>query len=305
MLFFQLKLGLQVTDSKLVALKWFKHSTNPELRCLAILFHNGMLQLMRNEHDENPIVINTELKPEDCQWNHDGTILAIAGRSASESPGPNQNAIHFYSAIGTRIRTMKLPGNQVSGIAWEGFSLRLAFAIDSYIYLAQVKHDYLWTSFSNTLVYNFHKKNKPESYVMFWDTKNNEVRANKILSCSFRFTIISIVPFICFQRYVKQVRQFIGVASYGDHCVLATRLDDEEIQNNTQCNFGLILCNALGTPVDSKYINLEPRLVSMTATHVITASDTSFILWPYRTPRSQTTLDIASKTHLFFLVKLI
>ena len=75
--------------------------------------------------------------------------------------------------------------------------------------------------------------------------------------------------------------------------MLATRLDDEEIQNNTQCSFGLILCNALGTPVDSKYVSLEPQLVAMTTTHVITASETSFILWHYRTPRSQTTLDIA------------
>lgn len=74
--------------------------------------------------------------------------------------------------------------------------------------------------------------------------------------------------------------------------MLATRLDDEEIQNNTQCNFGLILCNALGTPVDSKYVSLEPQMVTMTGTHVITASDNSFILWHYRTPRSQTTLDI-------------
>lgn len=92
---------------------------------------------------------------------------------------------------------------------------------------------------------------------------------------------------------MKQVRQFVGTASYGDHCVLATRLDDEEIHASTQCDFGLILCNALGTPVDSKYVSLEPRLVAMTSSHVITASDKSFILWHYRTPRSQTTLDIA------------
>lgn len=91
---------------------------------------------------------------------------------------------------------------------------------------------------------------------------------------------------------MKQVKQFIGTASCGDHCVLATRLDDEEIQVSTQCDFGLILCNALGTPVDSKYVSLEPRLVAMTSSHVITASNASFILWHYRTPRSQTTIDV-------------
>ena len=89
------------------------------------------------------------------------------------------------------------------------------------------------------------------------------------------------------------MKQLVGVASCADHCVLATRLDDEEVKGNAQCPFGLILCNALGTPVDSKYVNLEPRLVAMTASHVITTSESSFILWHYRTPRSQTTLDIA------------
>ena len=97
---------------------------------------------------------------------------------------------------------------------------------------------------------------------------------------------------------MKQVRQFIGTASCGDHCVLATRLDDEEIQISTQCDFGLILCNALGTPVDSKYVSLEPRMVAMTSSHVITASDRSFMLWHYRTPRSQTTIDIAGTSLL-------
>lgn len=165
----------------LAALKWFKNSVHPENRSLAILFSNGKLQLLKNEQDENAVIVDTELKPVDCQWNHDGTILAVAGRSGDATQfAPNQNAIHFYSSTGKLLRTMKLPGNQISGVSWEAFSLRLAFAIDSFIYLAQVKHDYMWTWFSNTLVYNFHKRNKPENYVMFWDTKNNEVMSSSV-----------------------------------------------------------------------------------------------------------------------------
>ncbi len=174
----QMKLGLKA-ECNLVALKWFKYSIYPEKPSLAILFTDGTLQLMKSDQDDSPILIDTQLKPVDCQWNHDGTILAIAGRSSDSNPGsPNQNSINFYTTLGKLIRTMKLPGNQIAGLSWEGHSLRLAFAIDSFIYLAQVKHDYMWTCFSNTLVYHFHKRNKPESYVMFWDTKNNEVNLN-------------------------------------------------------------------------------------------------------------------------------
>lgn len=38
----------------------------------------------------------------------------------------------------------------------------------------------------------------------------------------------------------------MGMASSGEHCVLAVRTDDGSGQ------FGLIICNAIGTPVDSK-----------------------------------------------------
>lgn len=193
LLHLQMKLGLKA-ECNLVALKWFKYSIYPENPSLAILFTDGTLQLMKSDQDDSPILINTQLKPVDCQWNHDGTILAIAGRSSDSNPGPNQNSINFYTPLGKLIRTMKLPGNQIAGLSWEGHSLRLAFAIDSFIYLAQVKHDYMWTCFSNTLVYHFHKRNKPESYVMFWDTKNNEVNLN--LSTIFIFRLFIHVAFM-------------------------------------------------------------------------------------------------------------
>lgn len=180
-------------ESTIVSLKWFKHSIYPETPSLAILFTNGKLQLMKSDLDENPILVDTHLKPVDCQWNHDGAILAVAGRLADVNSGPNHNTINFYSSLGKLLRTMKLPGNQIAGLAWEGFSLRLTFAIDSFIYLAQVKHDYMWTCFSNTLVYHFHKKNKPESYVMFWDTKNNEVNYSEYLKTPKQIPFIFVI----------------------------------------------------------------------------------------------------------------
>lgn len=40
----------------------------------------------------------------------------------------------------------------------------------------------------------------------------------------------------------------MGMASSGEHCVLAVRTDDGSGQ------FGLIICNAIGTPVDSELL---------------------------------------------------
>lgn len=53
----------------------------------------------------------------------------------------------------------------------------------------------------------------------------------------------------CHQCYNKSVKSLLGVASAGEHCVLATRAED----SGTSGQFGLILCNAIGTPVDSMY----------------------------------------------------
>jgi hypothetical protein len=49
--------------------------------------------------------------------------------------------------------------------------------------------------------------------------------------------------------------QLMHVRAGGEHCVLATRTDDSSGQ------FILILCNAIGSPIDSKYIDVEPQMV--------------------------------------------
>jgi WD repeat-containing protein 35 len=85
----------------------------------------------------------------------------------------------------------------MSGLAWEGGSLRLALAIDSFIYFANIRPDYKWyvcglsflslvqndTSvlisqskllvrayFGNTLVYAFKKPERTDHCVVVMDT---------------------------------------------------------------------------------------------------------------------------------------
>ena len=40
------------------------------------------------------------------------------------------------------LRTLKVPGKQIHGCAWEGGSLRIALAVDSFIYFANIRPDY-------------------------------------------------------------------------------------------------------------------------------------------------------------------
>ena len=76
--------------------------------------------------------------------------------------------------VGEHLRTLRVPGSGISGLSWEGSGLRLALAVDSYVYFANVRPDYKWGYFCNTLVYAFNRPDRAEHCVMFWDTKNND-----------------------------------------------------------------------------------------------------------------------------------
>jgi WD repeat-containing protein 35 len=78
----------------------------------------------------------------------------------------------------------------------------------------------------------------------------------------------------------------VAIAAAGEHCVIATRLEDASGQN------ALVLYNAIGTPIDSKYVDIEPIAVTMTTSLVIAASREQFFAWQYRTPKAKSSLEI-------------
>jgi len=113
-----------------------------------------------------------------------------------------------------------------------------------------------------------------------------------------------------------QVQNIQLLVTGGQNCCLVTRLDDGSGQSvltpsvlalpipaafappashapftHSPClafamlnlrRFILILCNAIGSPVDTKYIDFEPQLACMSATHVVVASDSVVFVWNYR-----------------------
>lgn len=73
------------------------------------------------------------------------------------------------------LRTLKIPGREVTSCVWEGGSLRVALAVDSFIYFANIRPDYKWCYVAQTVVYSYNQPDRYGTYVVFWDTKNNEV----------------------------------------------------------------------------------------------------------------------------------
>ncbi|KAL6750533.1 intraflagellar transport protein [Haematococcus lacustris] len=247
-------------SSQVVGVEWYDGIlglAEPNCPVLAICLDNGRMQLMRYESDDNAVCIDTGIKPCKAKWNCNGSILAVAGFQMGGGAAEARELwmVQFYNFLGEHLRTLRVPGAGISGLSWEGNGLRLALAVDSFVYFANVRPDYKWGFFCNTLVYAFNRPDRVEHCVMFWDTKNND-------------------------KYPKYVRKLMAIQAFGDFCVLATKGE------NTG-EFILILCNAIGSPVDSKYIEVEPKFLTITNYHVVAASDEAVYVWQFRTSFSK------------------
>ncbi|XP_030902468.2 WD repeat-containing protein 35 isoform X2 [Melopsittacus undulatus] len=247
----------------IAGIHWY-HGTEgyiePDCPCLAVCYDNGRCQIMRDENDHNPVLIDTGMNVVCIQWNHCGSVLAVAGSLKTTSQDKDVNIVQFYTPFGEHLRTLRVPGKQISALSWEGSGLKIALAVDSYIYFANIRPDYKWGYCSNTVIYAYTRPDRPEYCVVFWDTKNNE-------------------------KYVKYVKSLISITTYGDLCVLATKADENQPQ------YVLVLCNSIGTPLDPKYIDIGPLFVTMTKTHVIAASKEAFYVWQYRVAKKLTAME--------------
>jgi len=251
-------------DPDIIGIDWYDGSegyTDVNAPTLAIAFQCGRVQISRGDQDDNPRLIDTNMTLSQCKWNSNGSVLALAGSQSSQLPSGDQrevSMVQFYDPMGTHLRFLKVPGSGISALTWEGGGLRIALAVDSYIYFANIRPDYKWGYFANTLVYSFNKPERSENCVVFWDTNSGE-------------------------RYTKYVKKLMTIRAAGENCVLISQSDDQSGQ------YILILCNAIGSPVDSKYIEISPLYITMTPYHIIVASADVVFVWQFRTPVSKLT----------------
>jgi len=222
---------------------------------LAIAFSNGRVQITRGTEDPDPVIIDTKLQPLcQCKWNTRGSVLAVAGthtHTGSNGETRDMTVVQFYDPHGLYLRTLKVPGTGINALSWEGGGLRIALAVDAYIYFANIRPDYKWGYFSNTLVYSYTRPDRTDSSVLFWDMTSDE-------------------------RYVKTIEGLKHIAAAGDNCVIVTGPEPDG-------TYKLSLCNAIGAPIDTKYTTIKPCYVSMTPFHIAVADKRVTYVWQYRT----------------------
>ena len=255
-------------NTSLIAVDWFdtKNKSKNAHPSLAIAFENGHVQLCKSETDGNPLLLRTGLRLTHCKWNAQGTVLSVAGAYVAGSDGREVNAVHFYSPAGSLLSSLKVPGQKINALTWEASGLRVALAVDSFIYFANIVPEYQWGYFGgDTLVYaagetsnsmssTSTSQNSTEREVIFWDVKANTTTS-------------------------KYVWRLLKIKAAGEVCVLVTGGEGSDVGG-----YNLALCNTLGSPVETKQIQIEPLFVAMTDAFVVCASHSSVIVWRYGKP---------------------
>lgn len=87
------------------------------------------------------------------------------------------------------------------------------------------------------------------------------------------------------EKHVKYMKRLQQIATSEEYCVLVAKIEPEPGKHIPQ--WILVLCNAVGCPIDSKTITIEPKHVCMNKTHIIVANEDVVYVWQYRSQHSK------------------
>ncbi|KAH8053032.1 hypothetical protein JL722_9697 [Aureococcus anophagefferens] len=212
-------------SATIIGVHWYdgmEGYTDPNAPTLAVAFGNGRVQLMRGSEDAEPVVVESDLRLRQCKWNTRGTVLALAGTLApSGSDQREDSVVQFFSPYG-KARSLKVPGGGINALSWEGGGLRIALAVDAYIYFANIRPDYKWGYFAgDTVVVAYSPPERSGTAVVFWDTKTNE-------------------------KVKKRANGLRAIKAVGEHCMMVC--EERSPADETQVSYRVSLRNAIGAP---------------------------------------------------------
>ncbi|KAL4706027.1 hypothetical protein ACJJTC_014249 [Scirpophaga incertulas] len=209
---------------EIVSMDWFAGNAPVNRPVLAICYRNGLIVLMKNCIEEDSVAVETNMTMIDCHWNHNGTVLAAAGCTNDQ-----MNVVQFFSAFGEHMRTLRVPGGSLRALSWEKRSLRLAIAIDSFIYFANVKPDHKYAFFGNTLAFV-----SGNETITYWDTETH-------------------------QSWLNHIPDVIDMCGVSEYCVIATM--SMIIVSNQQG----IQCDAKMSALPILYVTINSKAIAVLA----------------------------------------
>lgn len=288
-----------------------------------IAFENGTMQLSNGEDEHSTELVDTELATiTHVKWSSKGTILAVVGSQASggrdraeskkETQSQGSNIVKFYDNKGIFIRSIRIPGEHISAVSWEGGDLRLALAVDSFIYFANIRHSYPWAYFLNTVVFAYPRPDRREIAVVFWDLVSHEAHTKYLKGLKFLAASGDLCAVVECEKTMVLAKSVAsdeapakntGKEKSSKKGDISDSDDDDEPKNRKTKNqktdtiaantfeevYTIQLRNSIGAVVDSKVLPFAPKLISMGAYNVVAANDRTIWVWQFHSKSAAVT----------------
>ena len=154
--------------------------------------------------------------------------------------------VEFFSHDGTHLRSLKLPGSSLSSVSWEGTGLRLAAAVDAFVYFATVRPDHRWGALADGTVAFAARPDRGPAQVVFWDPRSGDA-------------------------VVKPAPRLSLLRAAGAAAVLVSR---GEAGGSVAS-----LCDSIGTPLAEHALSVDLRAAAMTEAFFAAASHDAVFVW--------------------------
>lgn len=188
------------------------------------------MQLSRGDDDTSAEIFDTGLGSiQYCRWSTKGNILAVVGTNAvgggqsskGESTRGATSMVKFYDGYGRFIRSIRIPGENIAAVSWEGGDLRLSLAVDSFIYFANIRHNYLWAYFLNTVVFTYPRSERTREVTSHptYFTALFAAPSSHASPCPVQTNVV-FWDLVSLEAHTKIVPNLKFIAAAGDYCAL-------------------------------------------------------------------------------------
>jgi hypothetical protein len=111
------------------------------------------------------------------------------------------------------------------------------------------------------------------------------------------------------------MKRLLGIVGGGDNCALISQAEDSASSSTTvktsinqspnkinhQTQYAIVLCNSIGTPLEYKYIDFQPKFWDMNSSYIVVASRSYFYIWNFQSMVDRNSLKKQSFEKLVFI----
>lgn len=230
-----------------------------------------------------------------------GSVISGGGGGDGASSAPSTTVgVNFFSIEGKLLRTLRVVGSHCGGITWEGDGLRIALAVDSSVYFANICPEYHYGFLHSTAIFAFNRPDKVEDSICFWNTVTGDRKIRHL----HRLRYIGTSKDVCL--IVSQpedhgsifsgggtVDAAAGEAGSGENAskmitggAKATITGGRTLRRGGKEGSSMVqLLNSICCPLSTRFVEIAPPVAcGINNSYVVMCGDENIYLWQFRDP---------------------